>query len=193
MSGDDFSWVWKEGSFWSDAHYAVVDSGGRPVAHVALPGYRRLIRGMTRTHRIGRALIVTKEGRFFVEHHSTTERDIRLTSVAGGRPVGQALRKKTHRWMEFLDTAYDIEIRGNGTYKTSKATMTLRDSQGRTALTLNWNDDRDHLLDFPATNSRRFHHGRASVGDGDLDVHVELLTAFAFYMFMRPFLSGGRG
>lgn len=191
MSDNEYSWVWREGSFWSDAKYVVVDASGQLVAHVTLPGYRRLIRGMSRRHRIGRALIVTREGRFFVEHHSTTERDIRLISTADGRRVGQALRRKTHRWMEFRDTAYDVQIWGNGSYKTSKAGMILRDPHGRTALTLNWSEDRIHLLDMPATNSRRFHHGRASVGDGDIDAHIELLTAFAFCVFMRPFLSGG--
>ena len=192
MSGKEYSWIWKEGSFWSDAKYAVVDAGGQHVAHVTLPGYRGLLRGMARRHRIGRALIVTREGRFFVEHHSTTERDIRLISITGGL-VGQALRKKTHQWMEFRATAYDIVIWGNGSYETSKARMILRDPDGRTALTLNWMEDRVRLLDMPATNSRRFHHGRASVGDGDIDAHIELFTAFAFCLFMRPFLSGGGG
>jgi hypothetical protein len=192
MSGNEYSWVWKGGSFWSDAKYAVVAASGQLVARVTLPGYRGLIRGMTRRHRIGRALIATKEGRFFVQHHSTTERDIRLISVTEGL-VAQVFRKTTHQWMEFRDTAYDIDIWGNGSYETSKAGMILRDPDGRTALTLTWSDDRVRLLDMPATNSRRFHRGRASVGDGDTDADIELFTAFAFCVFMRPFLSGGGG
>jgi len=190
MNANEYAWIWKEGSFWTDAVYGVVDASGQDIAQVTLPGYRNLVRGITSRHRIGRALIATKEGQFSVEHHSITDRDIRLISATDGLLVGQALRKKSRRWMKFRDTEYVFNLMGSS-QEPSKARMTLLDPQGRTALTLKWSAERIHHFDLPSTNARQFHLGTARLGSGDPGAQFGLLTAFAYCVFMRSFLYGG--
>ncbi len=189
--GSVFHWERKGGGPCKEAVYAVTDATGTVRSEVSFPGLKNSTQKLRR-----RSWVVTGNRRYVVVGFGGVDSMLHSTST-DARNVGEYTfrnRKSARKSLTLSgDIILSVHFSAWGSYKTPGAEMTLTDKIGRTSLSLQWAKGPVNPFDMPATHARRFRHGLATLGDGDVGRQTDLLMAYAFHMFMRPYLQGGGG